>query len=125
MKISQIKQALNRQISMSEFKNLIEKEVDDYKFLLAKKDGSASIILTEDIDLLVGKSEIAVLSQAFINDKLSEYQVYYIIDALLLSDKVKFESEGFKDVVETLTDPEINGRLIKSTALEILSYCKS
>ncbi|WP_101728689.1 hypothetical protein [Emticicia sp. TH156] len=110
---------------MSEFKKLIEKEVDDYKFSLAKKGGSAPIILSEDIDLLVGKSEITVLSQAFINDELSEYQVYYIMDALLLSDKIAFESEGFKDVVEILTDPIVNGRLTKSTALEILSYCKS
>ena len=110
---------------MSEFEKLIEKEVDDYKFSLAKKGGSTPIILTEDIDLLVGKIEIATLSQAFINDELSEYQVYYIIDSLLLSDKISFESEGFKDLVETLTDPEVNGRLTKSTAQEILSYCES
>jgi hypothetical protein len=124
MKISQIQQVLNEQIAISEFKKLIANEVDDYKRLSAKKGGSTPIILNEDVDLFIGKKEIAVLSQAFINDELSEYEVYYIMDALLLSSRVTFESEEFLDLVETLTDPPVNGRLTKIAANEILLYCR-
>ncbi len=110
-------------MSTSLLKELIAEEVSDYQRLSAKKGGSAPITLIEDVDIFVGKNEIKILCQAFIDDKLSEYDINYIMDALLLSSRVRFESEEFMYTIEILTDSQVNGKLTKAVVNEILMYC--
>ena len=40
---------------------------------------------------------------------MSEYELSYLTDALLLSSRVYFSNEETKDLFELMTDPEING----------------
>ena len=125
MKLSQIKEFFNRSITTAVLKESILNEVANFKASSIKGGGSASIILTEDIPLRVEKSDIANLCEAYIDSELSESEISYIMDALLLSDQVEFENEELKEVSETLTDPTVNGKLTKDTAMEVLRYCKS
>jgi cellobiose-specific phosphotransferase system component IIB len=123
MKLSQIKEFFNEIITPFALKGSISNEMENVKASSAKKGGSTSIFLVEDISLIVEKSNIAILCQAYINSDLSEFEICYIVDALLLSSKVKFESEGLMELAETLTDPSVNGKLTKERVIEILNYC--
>lgn len=125
MKLSQIKEVFDKSVNPAVLKESISKEVENFEASSVKKGGSSPIILTADISLIVRKSGIANLCQAYIDSELSESEIYYIVDALLLSDQVEFENEELKNVSETLTDPAINGNLTKDIAIEVLQYCKS
>ena len=82
------------------------------------------IYLTEDIDLSIGKKEFIVLCESFLNDELSELEINYVADALLLSNRVLFEDENISDYIGYLTDPEINGHLTKNDVNNILNCSK-
>ncbi len=48
------------------------------------------VYLTEDIDLTINENELRILCEAFLSDELSELEVNYIADALLLSNRSIF-----------------------------------
>lgn len=61
---------------------------------------------------------------ALLNEKLTESEINYIVDALQLSNKVSFESQELFDRISYLTDPEINGHLTRELILELMNQNK-
>ena len=112
-------------IKGEDLKKSINKEVTDYKRQLSKKGASSEIILEADIDLYLTKAHISELCSRYFDDGLSEYELYYIVDALFLSENVSFENERLLDLTETMTDPSVNGTVTKLVAREVLDYCAS
>jgi len=94
---------------MSLFKNSIGNEVIEYKKQLQKKGSSVSININEDSYINIDAYNIIFLCQLFLNKEMSEYELSYLTDALLLSSSVYFSNEETKNLFELLTDPEING----------------
>jgi flagellar biosynthesis component FlhA len=124
MKLTTLQGFFNKIISADSFQDLIRTEVEHYKLLLSKTGSSVPVVLDEDTYLSIGGSEVSAICQAFIDEHISEYDVYYIVDALLLSNRITFASESLLDLLETLTDPQVNGKLTKSVASEVLLQCK-
>ena len=124
MKLTILKDFFNQNISVEELKKSISNEVGDYKQLLSKRGSSIPIVLNEDTELSISIKDIAAICQSFLDDQLNEYEIYYIADALHLSDKVSYEDDRVSELLEELTDPEVNGHLTKSFAKGILSAYK-
>ncbi|MES2457436.1 MAG: hypothetical protein V4594_17905 [Bacteroidota bacterium] len=125
MKLSQLRFFLEQKSGIENFSKGIAKEVTGYKNQLSKKGASSEILLEADINLYVTKGHISELCGHYLNDSLSEYELYYIIDALLLSENVSFENQKLLDLTETMTDPFVNGVITKSVVKEVLDYCLS
>ncbi len=120
MKLSKIKAFLEKQIVINKFKKEIAFEIIDYKKSISKKGGSTSIYLEEDCDLYIGVNEAVFILQEYKKNRLDKYYISYIVDALLLSERVTFESDEFLELFETLTDPDVNGNLSINVANELL-----
>jgi hypothetical protein len=132
MKITDINDFLKSVISLSFFRTIIAKEVMDYKQQLQKKGSNVSITLNEGSDIKIDASDVVFLCQHFLNHEMSEYELCYLIDALLLSSRVFFSDEDTKELIELLTDPEINGEFtneritaLMHSALRLTSYIQS
>ena len=124
MTLSNIREMLSGVLSFKDFKQSIIEEMKEYSSLSRINGKSMPVYLTEDVDLSIGKKELRVLCEAFLKDELSELEINYVADALLLSNRVLFESEDISDCIGYLTDPEINGNLTKGTIPTILGYLK-
>ena len=109
MRITEITDFLKSVMPLSLFKNIIANEVIEYKHQLQKKGSSVSIHIIEDSDINLVAYNIVFLCQLFLNEEMSEYELSYLTDALLLSSRVYFSNEETKDLFELMTDPEING----------------
>jgi len=120
MKLSDIKLMLNGILSFKDFKLNIFEEMTEYSSSSSIKGKSMPVYLTEDIDLAIGENDLKVLCEAFLKDELSEAEINYVADALLLSNRVFFEDEHVADRIGYLTDPEINGHLTKEVVRDIL-----
>lgn len=125
MRLSQLRSFLEQKMKLEDFKKGIYKEVTDYKSQLSKKGASSEVFLEADIDLYLTKAHISGLCSHYLDDELSEYELYYVVDALLLSENVFFENERLLDLTETMTDPSVNGALTKLVVREVLDYCLS
>src|SRR6478609_7444377 len=102
MKLSKIEMFLNEVIEVTEFKNIIKSEVIEYKKLLKKKGASVPISVIEDIDFNFSKSNFLFLCELYLNDKLEDYELSYVADALTLSSHIKFQNEELFDSLESL-----------------------
>lgn len=120
MKLSILKDFLKEVISVNKFKKIITFEVDKFINASKKKGSSVSIYVEQDEELFIGKSEAVLLLKLYKKGNLSEHFISYIVDGLLLSEKVEFESEEFIESFETLTDPSVNGPLSISRVEELL-----
>lgn len=111
----------NGSMSIDQFRSAISNKIKEYKNSLSVRGKSASIYLTEDIDnLFIGKKELTKLCHAFLNDQLNEFEIAYVTDALLLSEKVMFENEEIREAFELLTDSEVHGALTKGDIHKML-----
>ena len=96
MKISQIAQLFKHEITTGNLHQLITEEVEHYRLLIdKKKGGSIPVILQEDRDIHVGPREIILIINGYLEDHLSTYDVYYIMDALLLSERYHLKMRTF------------------------------
>jgi hypothetical protein len=125
MELSKLHDFLEGKLTASEFSKEIKNEVAEYKEALKILGKSSPIYLNEDIQIEIGKTELGKLCQVFLSKKLNEYEISYITDALLLSNNIIFESEQIEELLELLTDPEINGTLTNEKVEEILAQVKS
>ena len=120
MRLSHIKSTLNGELSFEELKVILSKEMTDYLSGRGEKGKSRPIYLDEDTGLFFGEDDLQILVKAFLNGSLNEYEINYIADAILLSNRVEFENEGVADRLGYLTDPEINGPLTKEVAEKLI-----
>jgi hypothetical protein len=115
-------QYLNGQMDSSDFKIRIVDEVELFKKKLQIKGSSVPIIYNGDnIETEISYVHLKRLGEDFLNNKIDEYFISYIVDALSLSEYSQFESEELKDKFYALTDFEINGNLTKDIMSRILN----
>jgi hypothetical protein len=62
------------------------------------------------------------LCRAFLNRELNQEEIAYIVDAMLLSEHVIFESEQLEDLFFSLTDPVANGELTDDVVRSMLIH---
>ena len=119
---SELSRFLSGQIPVNIFLKNIKNEVNTYKKNYAKSGSSVPIILEGNISsFTVGKETIFKLCNLYISSTISKWHIYYICDALLLSDNTIFLNEKTKETIESMTDPEINGELTQDRAKKILT----
>ncbi|MFT4015448.1 MAG: hypothetical protein QM668_00680 [Agriterribacter sp.] len=112
MKLSNIQKLLLGEMSIDNFTIEINEEVNIYKKSLLKKGASATIYLEEDlIKVKIDRKSINTICNFFIEGKIDNYQLNYMIEALLLSSHVSFANEKIRSLLEDLTDPEYGLKL--------------
>ena len=120
MKLKELSQFLTREISSSQLKLSIAKEVQEYKKATDIIGGSAKVVFrSQNSKLFVGKKDVWRLGRAFISSQLDVWDIYYICDALSMSQDVKFAHEGVEEAVNRMTDPTVNGDLTSERVHEI------
>jgi len=120
MKLSALREFLHGRLSAAQFLLGFGPQLQQYRQALSKKCSPASIQVTEDVDLAVGRAEVLFLCSQFTAGAIAREQLAYIADGLQLSDRVTFADEWVFDVVAEFTDPEINGPLTGERANELL-----
>jgi hypothetical protein len=120
MRLTDVNDFFKGKLALESFKTIIEKEVILYKQNLQKRGSSVPISLIEDSDLSLDSDIIYKLCKLYLSNEISDYELYYISDAMLLSSRVIFKNEKNRDILELLTDPEVNGPLTANRIKEIL-----
>ena len=123
MRLTDVTNFFKGNLSPIDFGELIKPEVRTYKEALSKGGSSTHVLLTEDDnnDFDVGVDELKRLCNAYLEALFDKWQVYYICDAILLSNRFSFKNENVREAIETMTDPEINGDITVDRIREILS----
>lgn len=103
-----------------ELKDALLDEVTTYGAGLKKKGSSVPIYVTEDVKIFFGEKELSILGTCYLTHQLTDTEIGYIADALLLSESVEFKDEKVHESLELLTDPEINGALTEKSVRELL-----
>lgn len=107
MLLSAIQAFFNGNTKLYDFKKEIETEIIEYKKNLSKKGGSSPIILNEDLNsLLINKKNVIFLCEAFLNGNLNEWELNYIAEALLLSERIIITDNSVNEALLSITDPE-------------------
>ena len=110
----------NRRLSAVEFSSLIGEEVNKYKEGYKTKGSTIPVYLSGNSEATVFTNDMVLtICDAFLNGTFSQWHVYYICDAILMSDSLLVKSEGLEEIVSSMTDPEINGELTDETVNEI------
>ena len=121
MKLSFIQSFLVGKVPYEALKLTLSKEIDEYKSSAKEKGKTMPVYVDEDTDILFAHADLNALGDAFLNGELDEIELNYLADALLLSNRVKFESDQISDKLGYFTDPEVNGQLTKEIVAEILT----
>ena len=107
MKLSDIKTLFEQQTSLNLFKEKIGQEVAEYKNRSCKRGGSNPIYLDEDVQLLqIINDDIKFLSKTFLEGSINEWELNYIAEGLLLSEKVSYENDKIEEALLNMADPE-------------------
>lgn len=107
MKLSDIEKVINQKITFKDFRFLIKNEVSVYKTKFAETGRSIDIYCEEDLNcLIVGNKQMKNLLEGFLNNLINKIELLYLIDALSLSSKVKFENQYLKNEIELLSDSD-------------------
>ena len=59
------------------------------------------------------------LCDYFLNDKINQSQLEYIVDSILIGEFVTYESPDLIDFLDGMTDSKINGAISKNEISEI------
>ena len=121
MKLSIFHGLLKNEISVDIFRGTIQNEVEEYEKKLKKKGSSAIIHVDEDYSLYFTAHNLVQLCRHYLDNDLSDSDIYYIADCLTLSESVSFENSELFDLLGEITDPDSNGRLTKGKALLIIN----
>ena len=121
MKLSSLANLLSGDLAASNYSAEIADELATHVHALGK-GGSAPVAVTEDADLLLDQAGLATLCRLFAAGQLTAHELAYTADALQLADRVDFADPDIADLLSECTDPEINGPLSRSRALEIADH---
>jgi hypothetical protein len=107
MKLSEIENLNSEKITPAFFRSSIGDEIKTYKGKINKSGASAPIILEEDLkNLTINEQAVVFLCSAFLEKKLDEWEINYVAEALLLSQKVSVANERVEDALMALIDAE-------------------
>lgn len=122
MNYSDVKKFLNSQITALEFEKLIREEVIEYKHnWLIHKDAPVTLNYIENEYMVVDRHHFKIICDAYLNDFINEFEMYYMADAILMSEHFVFEDEEIEDLFSQITDPEINGEINKEVIKQLLT----
>jgi len=119
MKLSSLEALLAERLSPVEFRKELAPDMTEYLKNASVKPSVMPVRVTEDRELHVSVARVKVLCEIFINRDLSPEQLAFVADALQLADGVDFDEEA-RDLIDEMTDPEINGPFTIDRAKEIL-----
>jgi hypothetical protein len=119
MRLSSLANLLSEKLSASDYSAEIAGELAAHTRGLEKLGGTASVRVTEDIDLLLDRAGLGVLCRLFAGGQLTAGELAYTADALQLSERVELAGPDIANDLAECTDPEINGPLTVTRALEI------
>ncbi|EKT3957112.1 hypothetical protein [Flavobacterium psychrophilum] len=111
MKISDIHSFLEKKNPLNEFLDKYKNEFENYNKLMNKKGSSVPIYIEEDFNFNFSKKYLLFISNLFLSELLTEAQINYIVDCILLSDNININNENVLELLETYTDSEVNGNL--------------
>lgn len=120
MKLSLIKQALQKEISVEKFKKAIKPELREYHLKANKKGASIFVRSEDDCDYYFTSTDLLQLCKFYIDGNLDETDLSFIADALTMSTSVIFEHDELREFLEEITDPEINGEISRERILGII-----
>lgn len=107
MLLSKIDSLFHQSLVVEDFKKEIAREIADYKKELAREATSIKIVVNEDIEnLSITKEDVKILCDAFLNQEFDKWELNYLAEGLLLSEKISFDKEEVKDALSALADPE-------------------
>lgn len=119
MRLSTIANLLAGKLSSRECSEQIADELAEYVSGLRKLSGTASVYVSEDVDLVLDRDGLGVLCMAFASGDLTGGELAYIADVLTFAERVAFASEDVRNDLEECTDPVVNGPMTVARALEI------
>jgi len=121
MNLSNLMSFFEESMSAEEFAQIINNEVDIYKKACSKVGASAEVMFFDNANqkIEIDKKRLLLICCSYLNDALTEWDIYYICDALLLSEQIIFLSEDIREAIEEMTDPTVNGELTKERAANI------
>lgn len=121
MKISDLHQLIKSLDCLISAKVEMAKTLQNNQSLEKKKGVSINIHLDDDFpQVLFTKFDIANLCKAYILDLLNQKELSLLSDMFLLSNSIEFQEEKIREILENMTDPEINGSFTKNDANDIL-----
>lgn len=122
MRLTDIVNYFSGSISGEEFSEIIRDEVKRYKMESGRIGGSMWVELLEDNGYVcVGLPELKKLCMSFLNKELSDWQIYYMCDAILMSKHINICDNFIKEAIEEMTDPDVNGELTEIRVKDILN----
>ena len=119
MKLSSIAKLQSGQMSAAEYSAEIAGELAMHSQRLKLQGGVAPVQVAEDTDILVDRAMLGTLCRLFASGRLTAQELAYTADALQMADRVKLSDEDIAADLAECTDPEINGPLTVTRALEI------
>jgi hypothetical protein len=120
MKLSSLSNLLSGTMSATDYSAEIAGELAEHVQGLSKR-GSARVVVTEDIDFVLDPAGLSALCRLFASGQITASELAYTADALELAERVEFSEPDIADDLAECTDPEINGPLTVSRALELAS----
>lgn len=118
MYLSKLIDYFEHRITSSDFKEYLKGEISEYKNGHIKTGSSTPIYLQEDTsDLNVTTKNIQDLCIAYLNNEFSEWELNYVCEALLLSNKIVVTDKKIENALMALTDSEYF-RLISKNYVE-------
>ncbi len=122
MNLSDLINFLGESMSAEEFARVINSEVDVYKKTCSKIGASAEVFLHSNTNqkVEIDKEKLCTICRSYLNNTLTEWDISYICDALLLAEQTSFMSEDIRETIEEMTDPAVNGELTRDRAANIL-----
>lgn len=113
MKISHIIQIIRENGDCSNFRAECSQELTEYKRGLFEKGRSAPIYLEGEEILKLTSKDFNLLCESLLKEKgLCLFELNYICEACLISDKITIYGDELRDQIEYLTEIEINSVII-------------
>jgi len=122
MKLTSLANLLSGKLSANDFSAEIAEELSEHTRGVQRLGGSAPVVVTQDMNLILDRPGLSTLCRLFASGQLSAGELAYTVDAMQLSEGVEFADSAIADHLDECTDPENNGPLTVSRALEIAGY---
>lgn len=121
MKISTLRDVLNRTVPVAILKKEIKTEIEAYSKLNKERGKAIQIKLQEDTDYILNTTALTTLCNLFVENILNSQELAYIADSIQLSDRIIYKDERISGFLFEMTDPEINGPFTINRAKTIIN----
>lgn len=124
MEIEDLNKYFKGEITASRLNEILSSEVEAYKIALGKKKNSIPIYISpiqrKGVLIKLNKLEFKKLCDDYLNDSLTEFDIYYIADVISLSQNIEMVNEEVEELFFVIGDPVVNGPISKMIIKELL-----